>query len=79
MGDKVFGYLEGPFGTHAEYLTIRADASVATMPANANFEEAAASTDGYALANIRAAKIGSGEDVLVNGGTGAIASAAVCS
>ena len=79
VGDNVFGYLEGPFGAHAEYMTIREDASVATMPANATFDEAAASTEGshYALANIRAAKIGSGQRVLVNGGTGAIGSAAV--
>ena len=79
VGDRVFGYIEGPFGAHAEYVTTREDASVASMPANATFEEAAASTEGlhYALANIRAAKIGSGQDVLVNGGTGAIGSAAV--
>ena len=79
VGERVFGYLEGRFGAHAEYLTIRADASVATMPANATVEEAAASTEGshYALANIWAAKITSGQDVLVNGGTGAIGSAAI--
>jgi NADPH:quinone reductase-like Zn-dependent oxidoreductase len=79
VGDTVFGYVEGPFGAHAEYMTIAEDASVATMPPNSTFEEAAASTEGlhYALANIRAAKIGSGQHVLVNGGTGAIGSAAV--
>ena len=79
VGDRVLGYIEGPFGAHAEYVTTREDASVATMPANSTFEEAAASTEGshYALANIRAAKIGSGQDVLVYGGTGAIGSAAV--
>jgi NADPH:quinone reductase-like Zn-dependent oxidoreductase len=79
VGDRVFGYVEGPFGAHAEYLTIREDASVATMPASSTFEESAASTEGshYALANIRAAKITSGQNVLVNGGTGAIGSAAV--
>ena len=79
VGDRVFGYIEGPFGAHAEYLTIREDASVATIPANSTVEEAAPSTEGchYALANIRAAKISSGENVLVNGGTGAIGSAAI--
>ena len=79
VGDQVFGYVEGRFGAHAEYLTIPADASVATMPANATFEEAAASTEGshYALANIQAAKIRHGHHVLVNGATGAIGSAAV--
>jgi NADPH:quinone reductase-like Zn-dependent oxidoreductase len=43
------------------------------------YQEAAPSTEGshYALTHIRAAKINSGQDVLVNGATGAIGSAAV--
>ena len=79
VGDRVFGYNEGPFGAHAEYLSIRANGSLATMPANLTFHEAAPSTEGshYALAQIRAAKIRSGQDVLVNGASGAIGSAAV--
>ena len=49
------------------------------MPANLTFEQAAPSTEGshYALSQIRAAKIRSGQDVLVYGATGAIGSAAV--
>jgi len=79
VGDKVFGYNEGPFGAHAEYLSIPEDGSLATIPANVTFEQAAPSTEGshYALSHIRAAKIQSGQDVLVNGATGAIGSAAV--
>ena len=79
VGDRLYGYLECRFGVHAEYLMTLEDTSVATMPANATFEEAAASIEGshYALANIRAAKIVSGQDVFVNGGTGAIGPAAV--
>jgi NADPH:quinone reductase-like Zn-dependent oxidoreductase len=79
VGDKVFGFSEWRFGAHAEYLTMREDASIATMPANVTFEEAAASTEGshYALSMITKAKIGSGQRVLVNGATGAIGSAAV--
>ncbi len=79
VGDRVFGYIEGPFGAHAEYLTTPEDASLATMPASSTFEEGAAGTEGshYALANIRAAKVTSGQNVLVNGGTGAIGSAAI--
>lgn len=50
VGDRVFGYVEGPFGAHAEYLT--QDASVATMPTDVAFEEAAASTEGYPLDDI---------------------------
>ena len=79
VGDKVFGYNEGSFGAHAEYMSIPQDASVSTMPANVTYQEAAASTEGahYALAHIRAAKIRSGQDILVYGASGAIGSAAV--
>ncbi len=78
-GDNVFGFSEDRFGAHAEYLTIPEDASLAAMPANVTFEQAAASTEGshYALMLIRKAKIRSGQHVLVNGGTGAIGSAAI--
>ena len=79
VGDKVFGYNEGPFGAHAEYLSVPEDGSVATMPANVTYQQAAPSIEGshYALAHIRAAKIHSGQDILVYGATGAIGSAAV--
>lgn len=78
-GDKVFGYNEGPFGAHAEYMAVAEDGSMATMPASSTFEEAAGGTEGshYALSFIRKARIRSGQDVLVNGATGAIGSAAV--
>jgi NADPH:quinone reductase-like Zn-dependent oxidoreductase len=79
VGQRVFGYNEGPFGGHAEYLAIPQDASLAVMPANVTYEQAAPGTEGshYALSHIRAAKIRSGQHVLVYGATGAIGSAAV--
>jgi NADPH:quinone reductase-like Zn-dependent oxidoreductase len=79
VGDRVFGYNEGPFGAHAEYMSIPEHGSIATMPANLTFEEAAPSTEGshYALSLIRKARIQAGQDVLVYGATGAIGSAAV--
>src|ERR1035438_3971073 len=79
IGDKVFGYNEGPFGAHAEYMSIPEGGSLATMPANVTYQQAAASTEGshYALCHIRAARIRSGQGVLVYGATGAIGSAAV--
>ncbi len=79
VGDRVFGYTERPFGAHAEYLSISEDGSLATMPANVTYQEAAASTEGshYALSQIKVARIQSGQDVLVNGATGGIGSAAV--
>ena len=45
VGDRVFGYCEGPFGARAEYMTIPQDGSVATMPASSTFEEVAPATD----------------------------------
>jgi NADPH:quinone reductase-like Zn-dependent oxidoreductase len=79
VGDNVFGFSELRWGAHAEYLSIPEDGSLATMPANVTYEEVAPSTEGshYALSFIRKAKIHSGQDVLVNGATGAIGSAAV--
>ena len=79
VGDRVFGYNEGPFGAHAEYMVIRADGPVATMLGDSSFEDAGPSTEGshYALSFIRKANVGDGQEVLVNGATGAIGSAAV--
>lgn len=79
VGDRVFGYNEGPFGAHAEYVVIRDLDRLATMPTNLTYEEAAPGTEGshYALGLIKVAKIQSGQDVLVYGATGAIGSAAV--
>jgi NADPH:quinone reductase-like Zn-dependent oxidoreductase len=78
-GDRVFGWRSERFGAHAEYLAMPADGSLATIPAKLTYEQAAPSTEGahYALSLIRAAGIGRGHDVLVNGATGAIGSAAV--
>lgn len=79
IGDKVFGYNDVTFGAHAQYICIAEDAAITTMPQNIGFEEAAAITEGghYALCDIRAAKVQAGQNVLVNGATGAIGSAAV--
>ncbi|MFI0445423.1 NAD(P)-dependent alcohol dehydrogenase [Actinomadura sp. 6N118] len=79
VGDRVFGYNEGAFGTHAEYLSVPQDGAIATMPAGMTFEEAAPGTEGshYALSTVRSADVQAGQDVLVYGATGAIGSAAV--
>ena len=78
-GDKVFGFNDKTFGGHGEYLTIAEAGALTVMPANIGFDEAAPLTEGayYAWMGIRAAKIKSGQNVLVYGATGAIGSAAV--
>ncbi len=79
IGDKVFGYNDIKFGAHAEYMTLAESEAIVNMPDNFTFLEAAPLTEGghYALSDIRAAKVKSGQDVLVNGATGAIGSAAL--
>ncbi len=78
-GDKIFGYNDTKFGAHAEYMTIAENEAITTMPANFNFAEAAPLTEGghYALCDIRAANVKAGQNVLINGATGAIGSAAL--
>ena len=79
VGDRVFGYNEGAFGAHAEYVALPQNGRLAQIPANVGFPEAAAGTEGahYALSFIRAARVEAGQAVLVHGATGAIGSAAV--
>lgn len=78
-GDRVFGYVEGRFGAHAELMTVPATGLVTTIPEGWSFEEAAPATEGwhYAHAFLRVAGTRAGHDVLVHGATGAIGSAAV--
>ncbi len=79
IGDKVFGYNDLNFGGHAEYMIVSEKDAIATIPKNMTYEEAAPITEGahYALCNIRAAKIQSGQNILINGATGGIGSSAV--
>jgi len=79
VGDKVFGYNDTRFGAHAEYMIMAENEAITTMPSNLSYEEAAPIAEGghYALCDIRAAKVKPGQQVLINGATGAIGSAAV--
>jgi NADPH:quinone reductase-like Zn-dependent oxidoreductase len=40
VGENVFGYNEGPFGAHAQFLAIPENGSLTTMPANLTYTEA---------------------------------------
>ena len=79
IGDKVFGYNDVTFGAHAGFMVLAENEAITKMPGNLTFTEAAPLTEGghYALCDIRAAKVKSGQNVLVYGASGAIGSAAV--
>lgn len=78
-GDRIFGFDDERFGGHAEYLCIAEDRGIATIPDGWSYAEAAPLAEGshYALCNLRAAGVGAGTRILINGSTGAIGSAAV--
>lgn len=79
IGDRVWGFNDMGLGSHAQYMKISADKALTTIPANINYEQAAASAEGahYAYNVIKKVKLSNGQKVLVNGATGAIGSAAV--
>jgi len=78
VGDKVFGFNDMGSGSHAQYMTIIED-NVVTMPEKITYEQAASSSEGahYAYNFINKVNLEKGQNVLVNGATGAIGSAAV--
>jgi NADPH:quinone reductase-like Zn-dependent oxidoreductase len=79
VGARVFGYSEGPFGAHAEYMVVPETGPLAAIPADLTYTHVAPGTEGshYALSHIRRARIRRGQDVMVYGASGAIGSAAV--
>ena len=79
IGDAVFGLSTYNFGTHAEYICIAENKSIATKPVNMSFSEAAAVCDGLMLANnyIKRIDFSTPKKILVNGASGSIGSAVV--
>jgi NADPH:quinone reductase-like Zn-dependent oxidoreductase len=78
-GDLIFGFNDKTFGGHAEFVIRNENDAIDTLPNNCSLVHSAAILEGshYALSNIRAAKITRNQYVLINGGTGAIGSAAI--
>jgi len=79
VGDHVFGINPWKFGAHAEFICMRANASLAHMPAGMTFEAAAAVCDGAILAlnALRPADLRKGQQILIYGASGSIGTAGV--
>ncbi len=78
-GDEVIAMPGPDFSAHAEYKVMRETAAVALKPRNLDFEEAAALVFGgqTAVAFLRRNAVKAGDQVLINGASGAVGSAAV--
>ena len=79
VGDRVFGLDDICSGAHAQYITIGENKALATIPENITYEQAAASTEGAHYANnfINKVDLKSEHNVLINGASGGIGSAAL--
>ena len=78
-GDEVIAMLGGDFGGHAEYVRIPQSKAIARKPRNLDMGDAAALVFGghTALAFLDHVELGPGSEVLVNGASGAVGTAAV--
>lgn len=81
IGDRVCGFKDDDFGFggHAEFTTMSVKGLLTKIPEHMSFETAAAALEGshYALQGINAVQVQKNQNVLINGGTGSIGSAAV--
>ena len=78
-GDRVWGFNDNGAGTHAEYVCFPAKGGILKIPEGVSFEEMVACAEAahYAINFINKVDLRPEMEVLVNGGTGAIGSAAI--
>ncbi|HEX6151843.1 NAD(P)-dependent alcohol dehydrogenase [Nocardioides sp.] len=79
VGSRVFGFVDGRPGAHAELVTVAADGLVAPVPEGWDLADAAPGMEGahYAHAFLRVTGLEPGDRALVHGATGGIGTAAV--
>ncbi len=79
IGDDVYGFFDQGIGSHASYLCVSTKKAILKKPEKITYEQAAASLEGahYAFYFLDKVVLKAGDKVLLNGGTGAIGSAAL--
>lgn len=78
-GDEIVGLSGSAFGTHAEYLVLPQSAAIVARPAGLSHAEAVALVfGGHTISEcVRRRRIAAGDEVLVNGASGAVGTVAV--
>lgn len=78
VGDRVWGATNAAMGAHAEYVVVSASGAVALQPAGLSPTDAASLVDATAMSFLRdTGRLQRGENVLINGASGAVGTAAV--
>jgi len=79
IGDRVWGLQDNGAGSHGEFACISVKTAVMKIPDGVDFKEIVACAEAahYAYNFLNKVKLEPGDHVLVNGGTGAIGSAAI--
>lgn len=79
VGDRVWGLQDNGAGTHGEFACISIKTAVMKIPEGVDYKEIVACAEAahYAYNFLNKVKLKPGNHVLVNGGTGAIGSAAI--
>jgi NADPH:quinone reductase-like Zn-dependent oxidoreductase len=79
VGDQIFAFSDNDMGCYAEYKCLPEDGSIALKPANLTYEQAAALSFGgtTALDFFQRGKLQRGDQVLINGASGGVGTAAV--
>lgn len=79
VGDRVWGFADNGCGTHAEFVCFSTQRAILHIPDGVGFAEIVACAEAahYAINFLNKVKLEPGDHVLVNGGTGAIGSAAI--
>lgn len=79
IDDRVFGFSDNGIPSQAQFMSYPVKKAIAQMPKKMTYEQAVASLEGahYAFNFINKVKIAHGQNVMVNGATGAIGSAMV--
>jgi NADPH:quinone reductase-like Zn-dependent oxidoreductase len=77
VNDRVFGFNDQGLSSQAEFMSFPEDSSISKIPDTVTYEQAAASLEGahYAYNFINKVTLNAGDNVLLNGATGAIGSA----
>lgn len=79
VNDRVFGFTDMGLQSQAEYMLLVPKGNILIIPENTSFKQAAASLEGahYAYSFTHKVNLKSGQNILINGGTGAIGSALI--